>query len=209
MSDFDWKKALASAAPTIGSLLSIAGPGGVLAGAALRAAAAALGTGESETEVSAAVAAMTPEQRVALAAADADLKKAVIAADVRKGEIQADTTRDYLKDAQDARSHNANTVGILRLGYFINAASYTCVFLTLAASFWLMGSRTELKVDPGIAAMLGTIIGAAVQWLLSNAAQANGFFFGSSPSSRASADRVGQAASQVPSTVVSVSSKSD
>jgi predicted TIM-barrel enzyme len=41
-----------------------------------------------------------------------------------------------------------------------------------------------LGIDPGTAAMIGGIIGAAVQWIMQNASQANGFFFGSSPSSR-------------------------
>ena len=69
------------------------------------------------------------------------------------------------------------------LGYLINLASYLCVAGVLAGCFWLLGGR-KLEIDPGIAAMVGGIVGAAVQWLMQNAGQANGFFFGSSPSAR-------------------------
>jgi len=194
---FDWKKALGTVAPVLAGL--VGGPIGVVASAGAKVVAQALGVPEDEASISAALqAGLTPEQRSALIAADADLKKAQLAAQVRYRELESEDRKQEMLDVQDARSRNAGTVGILRLGYFINAASYFCVALVLAASFWLMGSSTELKVDPGIAAMLGGIVGSAVQWLLLNASQANGFFFGSSPATRAAATKVGEAASRLP-----------
>jgi putative protein kinase ArgK-like GTPase of G3E family len=58
---------------------------------------------------------------------------------------------------------------------------------------------TKLAIDPGLAAMVGSVIGAVVQWIMSNSSQANGFFFGSSPSSRqVSSDLAKAVAQQVP-----------
>lgn len=195
----DWKATIKSVAPTLGTILTAAGgPVGALAGAGLNLVAAALGVEPTEDAVAAAVqVGLTPEQRAALIDADTKIKLAVIDAGVKTHEIDAGTEKAYIGDVADARAHNANTVGILRLGYLINIASYACVACVLYGCFWLMGSG-QLKVDAGTAAMVGGLIGAALQWLLNNAAQANGFFFGSSPASRQAAVDLGKAASVPP-----------
>lgn len=195
----DWKATIKAVAPTLGTILSAAGgPVGMLAGAGLNAVAAALGVEPNEDAVAAAVqVGLTPEQRAALIDADTKIKLAVVDAGVKNHEIDAGTEKAYLTDVADARAHNANTVGILRLGYLINIASYACVACVLCGCFWLLGGKS-LTIDPGIAAMVGGLIGAALQWLLNNAAQANGFFFGSSPASRQAAVDLGKAASVPP-----------
>ena len=56
--------------------------------------------------------------------------------------------------------------------------------------------RRDRQIDPGTAAVVGSIVGAAVQWIMANAQQANGFFFGSSPGSRAKDMELGRAAAE-------------
>lgn len=194
----DWKSIIKTVAPTLGGLLATAGgPVGMLAGAGLNAVAAALGVDPTEEAVSAAVqVGLTPEQRVALVDADTKVKLAMVDAGVKTHEIDAGTEKAYIGDVADARAHNANTVGILRLGYIINVFSYGMVAAVLYGCYTLM--RVKLDLDAGTAAMLGSIVGAALQWAITNSTQANGFFFGSSPASRQAAVDLGKAASIPP-----------
>jgi len=175
--DFDWKKTL----PFIGALAT----GGVpaLVATAATAIGEALGTTVEPTPqgVEAAVRAATPEQLIALKSVDSNLKIRMRELDTEDKRIDSDNFKAQLADVMNARVHNANTYGILLLGYLINFTSYACLAGVLWGAFWLMGSSSELRIDPGIAAMLGGIIGAAVQWLMQNASQANSFFFGNSP----------------------------
>jgi hypothetical protein len=98
---------------------------------------------------------------------------------------------DFEEDkAKQAHDHH---LGVLRLGYLINIASYVVVAGVLYGCFFLLSAKGGVTIDPGTAAMLGGIVGAAVQWLLANASQANGFFFGSSPGSRQLAQDLGKA----------------
>lgn len=196
----DWKKIVSAAAPTLGAIASATGPIGALAGAGIVAIGNALGAPMSgdpvkdEQAIEAIVAkGLSPEQTAALVAADLDYKKAMLQAATRDKEIEADVEKAYIGDTDNARKAHAANDGVLRLGYVINVASYLCVAGVLYGCFRLMGAETGIKVEPGTAAMLGSIVGAAVQWLLSNAAQANGFFFGSSPGSRQTAADLGNA----------------
>jgi len=195
----DWKSAVKAVAPTLGGLLAtFGGPAGVLAGAGITAVANALGVPDNEESVSAAMqAGLSPEQKAALVAADLDYKKAMIEAGLRSQEINAGVEKAYIADVADARAHNANTVGILRLGYIINIASYSTVAAVLFGCYRL-ATGGKLDMDAGSAAMIGGIVGSALQWVISNSTQSNGFFFGSSPSSRQVATDLGKAASMQP-----------
>lgn len=196
----DWKQTIKDVAPTLGGLLTtLGGPAGALAGAGLTAIANALGVPASGDPVrdEAAVAAvvqqgLSPEQRAALIASDLEYKKAALVATTRKQEIDADVEKAYIIDTDAARHAHAQNVGVLRLGYLINVASYACVGAVLYGSFQLM-IGTKLSVDPGIAATIGAVVGGVVQWLMANAQQANGFFFGSSPGSRELSAQLGKA----------------
>lgn len=187
--DFDWKKAL----PFIGALAT----GGVpaLVTAAAGALADALGTPVDPTAagIDAAMKNATPEQLAALKQIDADLKTKMRAFDVQEKQIDATVEQAYITDVDSARHSHAQNMGVLRLGYFINVASYACIFGVLYGCFYVLSGAGKMAIDPGIAAMIGGVIGAAVQWLMSNAAQANGFFFGSSPGSRDLAAKLGNA----------------
>jgi hypothetical protein len=175
----DWKKTL----PFLGALAT----GGVpaLVAAAASAIGDALGTPVDATPqgIDDALKAATPEQLATLKQIDADLKIKMRGFDVEEKRIAASTEETYVKDVAHARQFNANTHGVLILGYLVNLSSYLCIAGVLYGCFQLLGGA-EMKVDPGIAAMIGGVVGAAVQWIMNNAAQANGFFFGSSPSAR-------------------------
>lgn len=178
----DWIKAIA---PLLGTAL-----GGPLGGAAATFIADKLGLEEKTVEAVTAVinsGTMTPEQIASVKAAELDFKKFCEENKIKLEEL-------YVKDVQDARKFNANTHGILVLGYSINVLSYTCVFAILYGCYRVI-SGTELKIEPGLAATVGSVVGAVVQWLMSNASQANGFFFGSSPSSRQSSENLSKAVS--------------
>lgn len=189
-----WQDKVKAIAPTLGGLLTaFGGPAGALAGAGLTAIANSLGVANDPDSVSAAIeAGITPEQRAALIAADLQYKEALIAADIRKAEIAADTEKSYIADVADARAHNANTVGILRLGYAVNALSYTAVFMILYGAYKILMGVDLHAIDPGALVAASTLLGGVVQWVMSNCGQANGFFFGSSPTSRQSAMQLSQ-----------------
>lgn len=178
--DLDWKKAL----PFLGALAT----GGVpaLVTAAASAIGDALGTTVEPTKegIDKAMASATPEQLVELRQIDADLKIKMRGFDVQELQIQAGLTKDYLADVDSARRAHAQQVGVLRLAYAINGLSYLLIGIVIVGCLLLMSGRWEVKVDPGIAAMLGSLIGAAVQWVLNQSTQANSYCFGSSPSSR-------------------------
>lgn len=198
--EFDWKQAIAIAAPTLGTVL-----GGPLAGGAIKVLADALlgaSTGnpaEDEAQVATIIqAGITPEIRAKILEAESQVKLAMIAADVRKTEVAADVEKAYLTDQANARSIHANTVGVLKLGIFINVASYITVFTILIGCYFVV--TREFKVDAGIAASVGTLVGGIAQWLLSNAAQANSFFFGGLPAGRVEATNIGTGISKVATT---------
>ncbi len=187
--DFDWKKAL----PFIGALATGGVPALVVTAAA--AIGEALGTTVDPTEagVDAALRAATPEQLVALKAVDANLKIRLRELDTEDKKIDASVISTFISDIKDARAHNANTYGVLVMGFLINLSSYLVVGGVLWGCFWLLSNPKGLGIDPGIAAMLGGIVGAAVQWIMANASQANSFFFGSSPQSRQATTDLAQA----------------
>lgn len=195
--DFDWKKTL----PFIGAVATGNVP--MLVAAAAGAISEALGVPVTATQegLDAVVKGATPEQLAAIRKVDADLKIRLQELQLDAKKLDASVEIAYVDDIKSARQFNANTHGVLFLGYLINLASYLCLFGVLFGCFWVLSNSGKLAVDPGIAAMLGGVIGAAVQWLMQNASQANGFFFGSSPSSRNTneqlAKAVGDAASRV------------
>lgn len=191
--DFDWKAAVSGIAPTIASCFGtpLLGAGVALLCKEL------LGTSSTDQATNEASlnttlqAGLTPEQKTAIATADSNMKAALIAADIRKTEIAADTEKSYLADVMDARAHNANTVGILHLGYMVYAFSYLCVVATLVGCYMLISKSDALKgIDPGALVALGGIVGGALQWIYSNANQVSSFFYGSSPTSRQQAQQM-------------------
>lgn len=189
--DFDWKKTL----PFIGAIAT----GGVpaLIAAAAAAVGDALGTPVPPTQdgLDAAIKSATPEQLLAIKTVDADLKIKFRQLDTEDKKIAAGIETAYIADVGDARKFNANTHGILILGYGINVLSYVSIAGILYGCFLVL-TGTKLGIDPGLAAMVGSVIGAVVQWIMSNSSQANGFFFGSSPSSRQVSSDLAKAVAQ-------------
>lgn len=189
----DWRDVVKTIAPTLGGLLTaFGGPAGALAGAGLGAIATALGVPNNESAVSAALqAGLTPEQRAQLAQADLDYKLALVNAGVEEKKIDADVEKTYVLDVANAREHNANTVGILYLGLGVNLASYLCVVFILYGLYSLVQAAKLDAIDPGTLVAIAGLLGGIVQWIMQNASQANGFFFGSSPTARAQGSQLG------------------
>lgn len=139
---------------------------------------------------------ISPEVAVRIAEAEKAVKLELAKLGVREKEIAADVEKAYLADVQAARTANATNASVVRAAFWINALSYLVVCGVLAGAFAVLlgyGSERIANVDPGIAAMVGSIIGAAVQFIVQNAAQAAGFLFGSSPSARANAAKMADA----------------
>jgi len=184
----DWKELIRGVAPALTSIL--ASP---LAGGAVKVLADLILGGSSgdaakdEADLATAFAGgLTPELKAKVLDGEQQVKMALIQADIRKAELATETEKSYITDVADARAHNANTVGILRLGYLINALSYLCVIMILLGVYNVLTKGQGLdKIDPNVLASISLLLGGLVQWLFSNAQQSNGFFFGSSPGSRA------------------------
>ena len=180
MSEFDWKKVL----PVIGAAVTGNVPGAILAAAS--ALSSALGTNVPVTAegIDNALKAATPEQLATLKQIDANLKIRFRELDIENRKIDAASEAAVIEDVKDARKFNAHTDGILYLGYLINLASYGLIFAILYGCFQVVINGAKVTIDAGTAAMVGSVVGACVQWLMSQSSQSNGFFFGSSPGSR-------------------------
>lgn len=193
----DWKQIIAGVAPALATVL-----GGPLAGGAVKILADTLAGGSTgdlardETRVMGVLSqGLTPDLQAKILEAEQSVKMAMIQAGIREKELVLESDKAQIADAAHARTTHQQNAGVMRLGYLINVASYSTVAAVLWGCFRLM-TGTELKIDPGTAAVVGSIVGAAVQWIMANAQQANGFFFGSSPGSRAKDMELGRAAAK-------------
>lgn len=183
--DFDWKALVRTVAPGIGTLV-----GGPFAGAGIKILADVLLGGSSgdsakdEAELGKLMSGgITPELQAKLAEAERLLKIEMLKAGLREKEIAADLEKAYVADTAHARQTHQQNQGVLRLGIGINLLSYGLIAGVLWGCFELLAG-TKITMDPTMAMAIGGIVGGAVQWIMSNAQQANGFFFGSSPGSR-------------------------
>lgn len=137
MSDFDWKNAIRTIAPGLGTLL-----GGPLVGGAIAVISnAVLGRSDgTEAEVAAAVqAGLSPEQVVRLKEIDAELAKAGIAADIRKDEL-------VVEDRTSARGRDVELVKagqMRRMPAFLVILDACGVFICLVTLVLFKGQLTE------------------------------------------------------------------
>ena len=198
MASFDWKAAVRDVAPAVAGVL-----GGPAAGLGVKVLADVLlggSTGDAkadEAKISEALAGgLTPELRAKLIEAESNLKLELRRLALEERKVDAEVERAYIADATSAREQHKASQSVIRAAFVLNAIAYTVVCGVLAGCFAvLLGHGTEAmrNVDPGIAAMVGSIIGASVQFVVGNAGQAAGFLFGSSPSARANAQRMAEA----------------
>lgn len=198
MSEFDWKAAIRGVAPALAGVL-----GGPAAGLGVKVLADVFLGGSSgdqaadEARIGEIMAGgMTPAIQARIVEANNALKLELAKLGVESKRIEVDETKAYLSDAQSARDTHKDSSSVIRAAFWINALAYIIVCGVLAGSFMILlghGAERVRNVDPGIAAMVGSIIGAAVQFIVQNAAQAAGFLFGSSPSARANAAKMADA----------------
>jgi hypothetical protein len=196
MSDFDWKAAVRGVAPALAGVL-----GGPAAGLGVKVLADVFLGGSSgdqaadEAKIGEIMAGgMTPEIQARILEANNALKIEIAKLGVETRRLEVDETKAYLADTQNARDSHKDSTSVIRAALAINIFSYVLIAAVLYGAFSVLsGVGGEVKIDPGLAAMVGGIIGAAVQWIMQNSAQANGFLFGSSPSARANAQRMAEA----------------
>lgn len=177
----DWQDKIKAVAPTLGALLTtFGGPAGALAGAGLTAVANAIGSEPTEDGIAAVVnAGLSPEQHAALVAADLDYKRALLAADVRKVEIDADLTKATFADTQDARKTYGDNGDVLALGVVILGVWALLTGATLFGLYQLLIGGIKVQ-DVGVVATVFAVLGSTVGYVSNAAQQVVGFYFGSS-----------------------------
>jgi hypothetical protein len=165
MADFDWKKLVSVAAPTVATAL-----GGPLAGAAVSALSAALLGKPDGTEAEVAMAIQTGG-----AEALAKLKEAEQAFTIRMRELDIDLDRIHQQDRNSARQRET-TAGDSATPRILSAI----IIAGFLGSVWMVlsGKVTGLT-DPVAAGMTGTLIG----YVSAKADQVVSYYFGSSNSS--------------------------
>jgi hypothetical protein len=184
--DIDWKSIVKTVAPGLATLL-----GGPLAGGAVTVLAEALLGGSTGSRAGDEIAiqqklaaGLTPEDKAKIILAENEIKKEIIRAGIREKEIALETEKVYVGDTAHARDTHKANAGILRLGFWITALSYALVGAVLYGCYGLATGQMQSTLDPSLAMVIGSVVGAALQFVFMNASQAAGFFFGSSQGSR-------------------------
>jgi len=186
----DWKSIVKSIAPTLGTLL-----GGPLVGTAVKVLGDKLlgNPDATETEVQKAVeAGLPPETVIKLAEIDAQVKAQMQAANLDLKKLDAQVEQAYLGDTQDARRANAGNQGTFRMGVAILVTFFILMGLVLWACFRILVGGIPIK-DPGIVAVVFTLIGTIVGYVASNAQTVVNFEFGTSRGSAKKSDDMADA----------------
>lgn len=174
----NFKEIIKFVAPIAGSLI-----GSPVAGMAIAAIGEAIGMSSPTAErVAAAIqsGSLTPEQLVAVRAADDALKVrlAEIGLDYKK--IDAETERAYLADRQNARQAHHGDKGVFWLGIAVLATYALVLGSALAGAYWLLVIGDLKNMDPGTVAAVFALIGTIVGYIASDAKAVVGYYFGSS-----------------------------
>lgn len=185
----DWKKLVAGIAPGLGAAL-----GGPLAGAAIKILSDKIldggdnAAGASDEERLSQVLAngVSPEIQARILEADQALKAEMVRAGVREKEIEAETTKAYLGDTQDARKAHSANPEILRLGQIILGIWALVMIGTLAALFSVL--RGNITLDVNMAAVVFTIIGSVLGYVSGAGQSVINYAFGSSQGSAQKTD---------------------
>jgi hypothetical protein len=175
----DWKDVIGAVAPTIATAL-----GGPLAGAAVKTLSSVILGHENGTEadLSAAVAAASPDVLAQVKKAEADFQ-------VRMRELEIDVDRIAAADRDSARKREASTgdfwtprvIGALTLGAFIWAV-------------WaVLSGYVQGLTDPSVVGIIGTLIG----YVSAKADQVVSYYFGSSSGSKEKTQAMTEAMSKV------------
>ena len=164
---FDWKKTLATVAPTIATAL-----GGPLAGVAVKIAADSLGIEADETTLAEAVNSGNPEVLAKLKQANQEFL-------VKMRELDIKETQIHILDRQDAREREERLGGtfVPFLGAFILIGFFAMVLLVL------MGYAQASSV------LAGTLIG----YVSAKAEQVVAYYFGSSHGSKNKTEAMSEA----------------
>lgn len=173
----DIKAVIRQIAPIAAGLI-----GSPLAGVAVKVLGDAIGmTSPTQERVVAAIqsGSVSPEQLAAIRQADGALKVRLAELGLDHEKIEADTTKAYLADTQQARTVHAGDRGVFWLGIAI----LTTFALDVVATFWLIYSiltgGLQIK-DVGMIAAVFGILGTLNGYVAANAQQVISYYFGSS-----------------------------
>jgi hypothetical protein len=175
----DWKDVIGAVAPTIATAL-----GGPLAGAAVKTLSGVLLGHEngSEADLSAAVAAASPEVLAQIKKAESDFQ-------VRMRELEIDVDRIAAADRDSARKRESST-GDVWSPRIIGATT----LLAFIWSVWaVLSGYVQGMTDPAIVGIIGTLIG----YVSAKADQVVSYYFGSSSGSKEKTAAMSDALSKV------------
>lgn len=191
---FDLKSFLLDIAPTIAT-----GLGGPLAGTAVQALSQAItgkphATKEEITKI--AEKGLTPEQLVAVTAANNEFALAMKNSDIDLVKVNNAHTEAYLIDTQDARKNNASNENVFYMGVVILVTFAGIVGLSLYGSYQVLTGGI-LPKDPALVAAVFGFIGTLIGYISANAQSVINFYYGSSKSSSDKTQALSDAAKQL------------
>jgi hypothetical protein len=136
--------------------------------------------------ISDAVANATPEQVIALRAADNDFKLKAQAMGFNHIEEMArmglEEDKAYIGDTQDARAKHAQNKSVFWMGVAIMLSFAIMAGMSMWGSYLLLSGGITIK-DVGIVAAVFGFLGTVVGYMAANAQQVVGYFYGSSKGS--------------------------
>ena len=192
---FDLKSFLLDIAPAIAT-----GLGGPLAGTAVQALSQAItgkpsATKEEITKI--AEKGLTPEQLVAVTAANNEFALAMKNADIDLVKVNNAHTEAYLTDTQDARKSNAANQNVFYMGCVILVTFASVVGLSLYGAYQVLTGGI-LPKDPALVAAVFGFIGTLIGYISANAQQVISFYYGSSQGSASKSDALADAMKKFP-----------
>lgn len=186
MPDFDWKDVVRKVAPTIGAAL-----GGPFGGMATKIIADKFLGDENATEdqVAAAVQTASPAQWL-------ELKKADQQFAVQMRELDIKLEQGYMQDTDNARRAHAADGRVFWLGVAILLTFAGTMGGILWVAYELLTEGMKIT-DPGIIAVVFTLLGTLLGYVATNAQQVVSYFFGSSKGSNDKTAALSQAVSSL------------
>lgn len=173
----DFKEIIKTIAPIAGTLI-----GGPLAGVAIKAIGDAIGmeTPTVERVVEAIKGgSLTPDQVVAIRAADNALKVKLRELDLDEKKIEQMAEKMYVDDTANARQAHAGDKGVYWLGIAVLGTFAAVMIASMYGCYQILTDGLKVK-DIGVVAAVFGFLGTVVGYVAANAQQVVSYFFGSS-----------------------------
>lgn len=190
MDSFDWKAVVQAVAPTLGTAL-----GGPLAGAAVKAISMAVFGNPDAKEATIQdqlASGLSSDVLVKLKEQENSFKVLMRSMDVDVLKLEDSHSKALMEDTEKARSHNAASTAVFRLGMVILATFGSMVAFVLWGSYGLLAGTMTVR-DPSMLAVVAGLLGTVIGYVAANAQQVVAFFFGSSKGSADKTDAMADA----------------